>query len=29
VLLQERIHNEDMAARWRGQQDQQEPIVVG
>jgi NADH-quinone oxidoreductase B subunit len=29
VLLQERIQNEDMAERWRGDQDRQEPIVVG
>ena len=29
VLLQERIQNEDMAERWRGGQDRQEPIVVG
>ena len=33
VLLQERIHNEDMAERWKGTdpkgQERQEPIVVG
>ena len=29
VLLQERIHNEDMAERWKGNQERQEPIVVG
>ena len=28
VMLQERIQNEDMPARWRGM-EQQEPIVVG
>lgn len=28
ALLQERIQNEDMAARWKGEQGQ-EPIVVG